>query len=95
MISARPTPPLKDDELASAREKTGVNVIQLPMTAGAVSVCYNVPGLDPETPLKLSRDMLLKFLLQEEFDDPTRLIYEAADSEDDRQWKKEAVRQGE
>jgi len=61
--------PMKDDELQAAREKLGVGVLQVPMTAGAVSVCCNVPGLPPDMPLKLSRDVLIKFLLREEFDD--------------------------
>ncbi len=61
--------PLKDDEIAATADRLKVGVLQVPMTAGAVSVCYNVPGVPPGTPLKISRDVLFKFLLQEEFDD--------------------------
>ena len=41
-------------------ERAGENVVQLPMTAGAVVITYNLPGIDA---LKLSRDALAGIFL--------------------------------
>ncbi|CRI67274.1 Phosphate ABC transporter, periplasmic phosphate-binding protein [Thiocapsa sp. KS1] len=41
-------------------ERAGANVVQLPMTAGAVVITYNLPGIDD---LKLSRDALAGIFL--------------------------------
>jgi phosphate transport system substrate-binding protein len=44
----------------SAREGKTVEVMQIPMTAGAVALCHNLPG---EPPLRLSRKALADILL--------------------------------
>jgi phosphate transport system substrate-binding protein len=61
--------PLKDEELAQARQRLGSEVLQVPLSAGAIALCYNLPGVPADPPVRLSRDLLLKFLLQTEWDD--------------------------
>jgi phosphate transport system substrate-binding protein len=53
----------------SDREHKTIDVLQIPMTAGAVAVCYNLPG-DP--PLKLTRKALVDIVLGQltYWDDP-------------------------
>jgi phosphate transport system substrate-binding protein len=53
---------LKAKDLAELEKKLGVGVFQMPMTAGAIAVCYNLPG-DPE--LRLTRQALVGIFLGE------------------------------
>ena len=52
--------PLKKQRLQDIAKKMGVaEVIQIPMTAGGIALCYNLPG---HVPLKLSRKALVDIL---------------------------------
>jgi phosphate transport system substrate-binding protein len=42
-----------------------VELLQVPLTGGSVAICYNVPGVSNETPLKLSRKAYVAMLLGE------------------------------
>jgi phosphate transport system substrate-binding protein len=67
---------LKADRLQSIaktlgdREHKKVELLQIPLTAGSVALCYNVPGVGPE--LKLSRKAYVGILLGDitEWNDP-------------------------
>jgi phosphate transport system substrate-binding protein len=49
-------------ELSKNKGGHPVELLQMPMTAGSIAVCYNVPGV---TDLKLSRKALIDILLKE------------------------------
>jgi phosphate transport system substrate-binding protein len=49
----------------SERENRDVELIQFPLTAGSVALCYNVPGLKKDPPLKLTRKAYLDIVLGE------------------------------
>jgi phosphate transport system substrate-binding protein len=53
---------LKEKELADIEKKLGVGVFQMPLTAGAVAICYNLPG-NPD--LRLTRQALVSIFLGE------------------------------
>jgi phosphate transport system substrate-binding protein len=56
--------PLKDDEIHLAEQRLGTPIFQVPLTAGAIALCYNLPGVPADRPVRLSRQVLLDFLLQ-------------------------------
>ena len=56
--------PLKDDEILQAEQRLGTPIFQVPLTAGAIALCYNLPGVPADRPVRLSRQVLLDFLLQ-------------------------------
>ncbi|MFQ3649093.1 MAG: phosphate ABC transporter substrate-binding protein PstS [Gemmataceae bacterium] len=56
--------PLKDDEIHLAEQRLGAPIFQVPLTAGAIALCYNLPGVPADRPVRLSRKVLLDFLLQ-------------------------------
>jgi phosphate transport system substrate-binding protein len=71
--------PKKEEDLKkiaqklSDREHREVELLQFPMTAGAVALCYNIPGLPKDhPPLKLTRKAYLDIVLGEiaDWDDP-------------------------
>ena len=55
---------MSDKEIASALEKRPMTegVLLVPMTAGSVTLCYNVPGVTPDQGLRLSREVLIDIL---------------------------------
>jgi phosphate transport system substrate-binding protein len=53
---------MSDKELAQAEQALDCKVLMLPMTAGKVSLCYNVPGLAATDTLRLSREVLIDIL---------------------------------
>jgi phosphate transport system substrate-binding protein len=61
----------------SERDGYDVELIQIPLTAGSVALCYNVPELEGKPPLKLTREAYVGMVLGEitEWDD--RLIQAA------------------
>jgi phosphate transport system substrate-binding protein len=64
---------MSDEEIAKAIKANPQRkgVVLLPMTAGSVAICYNVPG-GPPTPLKLSRQVYVDIFLGKitSWDDP-------------------------
>jgi phosphate transport system substrate-binding protein len=57
---------MTDKEIAAAEKAHGEKVVLLPMTAGSVAVCYNIPGLPKDhPPLRLSREVLADVFLGE------------------------------
>jgi phosphate transport system substrate-binding protein len=62
--------PMSKAEVKAFEERFPDGVLQLPMTAGNIAVCYNLPGGPPD--LRLSRDALLQIFLgtATEWNDP-------------------------
>lgn len=56
--------PVKDDEIRLAQERLESEIFQVPLTAGAIALCYHLPGVPRDRPVRLSRRVLLAFLLQ-------------------------------
>ena len=62
---------LKPDRLKEIAQKltklegNPVDVVQIPLTGGSVAICYNVPGIPSDPPLKLSRKVYIDMLLGE------------------------------
>jgi phosphate transport system substrate-binding protein len=56
----------------SEREHRDVELMQFPLTAGSVALCYNLPGLPRDPPLKLTREAYVNIVLGEitQWDDP-------------------------
>ena len=64
---------MSDKELKQAEQARGESVLMVPMTAGSVALCFNVPVLkDRGVPLKLSRAALVEILFGRvtEWNDP-------------------------
>jgi phosphate transport system substrate-binding protein len=54
---------MSNSELERARKALGTDVLMLPMTAGSVALCYNVPSLKgSQRPLHLTRATLVEIL---------------------------------
>ena len=53
---------MSDKELKLAQESRKADVLMVPMTAGSVALCYNVPGVPADKPLRLSRSALIDIL---------------------------------
>jgi phosphate transport system substrate-binding protein len=56
---------MTDQEIARARDERPEHseVLLVPLTAGSVALCYNLPGLPRDKPLRLSRPVLVEILM--------------------------------
>jgi phosphate transport system substrate-binding protein len=63
---------LDKKRLDSIAAKLKVDVVQIPLTAGSVALCYNIPGLANDSPLRLTRKAYVSIFLGEirYWDDP-------------------------
>ena len=55
---------LDEKKLKDIAKKLDIQaVLQIPLTGGSIALCYNLPGIDPATNLKLTRKAYIDMLL--------------------------------